>query len=127
MLNSTEIDQKTAYKIECYVLHLETAFGGPRKPQKPPKCSPDTSKTASWPPKTSPRRAQDGSKTAPKCFPMPSGRPQTPQDAPGCPRRTPKKPPRLDLGWIFNRSWEGKWKQVGNKMRSEFKTRTRPP
>ena len=78
-----------------------------------------------------PRRPQDDPKTPPKRPPMPSQEPLCFQEAPGCPSDAPGAPseslreaPSLDFGWILNRCWEGKWKQVGSKMRSEPKTRT---
>ena len=93
--------------------------------QKLPKCSQDTPKTASWPPKTPPRRPQDASKTPSDALSRASLLPRSPGMRFGRPRGAlgePPEGPSLDFGWILNRCWEGKWKQVGSKMMSEPKT-----
>ena len=131
MQHLSKIYQKTICKMECYVLLPKQACGGPRISSKASKMLPRhphygllASQDA---PKTRPRRP----KTPPKRSPMPSQEPFCFQEAPGCPLDAPGGPreslqeaPGLDFGWIFNGFWEGKWKQVGNKMRSEPKTRT---
>ena len=102
-----KIDQQMACKMECLILPPIEA------PQRP-TMSQDAPRTASWLPKTHPKRPQDGSKTLPRRTTTPSGWSQLRPAAPTAAKKLSKlqfgtlgtsilDPPDLDFGFSIRR------------------------
>ena len=111
-----KIDQQMACKMECLIL---PPFEAPQRPTM----SQDAPKTASWLPKTHPKRPQDGSKTPPRRTTTPCGWSQLRPAAPKAAKKPSKPrfwtlwtsildPPDLDFWTILGRFLEDFWTNI---------------